>query len=98
MHFGTAETRSQTYTRMYRFDDATGRADCVVKTADTIYIFEFKLSDNGSADDAIEQIHGQQYAAHYKAKAEGKKIVLIGSSFDEQSRTIKEWKTELFEN
>ena len=96
MHFGTAETRSQTYTRMYRFDDATGRADCVVKTADTIYIFEFKLSDNGSAEDAIKQIHEQKYAAKYKA--EGKKIVLIGSSFDEQSRTIKEWKTELFEN
>ena len=44
------------------------------------------------ADDAIEQIHGQQYAAQYKA--EGKKIVLIGSSFDENTRTIKDWKTE----
>ena len=63
------------------------------QTADTIYTFEFKLSGNGSAEDAIKQIHEQQYAAQYKA--EGKKIVLIGSSFDEQSRTIKDWKTEV---
>ena len=26
--------------------------------------------------------------------AEGKKIILIGSSFDEEERTIGEWKTE----
>ena len=74
---------------------STGRADCVVQTADTIYIFEFKLSDSGSADDAIKQIQEQQYGAQYKT--EGKKIVLIGAGFDEQARTIKNWKTEVFE-
>ena len=84
-----AETRSQNYTRMYSFDDATGRADCVVSTADTVYIFEFKLSGNGIADDAVAQIQKQNYAAQYKAN--GKNIVLIGSSFDEKVRTIKEW-------
>ena len=68
----------------------TGRADCVVHTADTIYIFEFKLSDNGSAEDALNQIKKNGYAEQYKA--DGKKIVLIGSSFDEEKRTIKEWK------
>ena len=72
---------------------STGRADCVVQTADTIYIFEFKLSGNGSADDAIKQIQEQQYGAQYKT--EGKKIVLIGSSFDEKMRTIKDWKTKV---
>ena len=72
---------------------ATGRADCVVYTTDTVYIFEFKLSDSGSADDAIKQIQEQQYGAQYKT--EGKKIVLIGSSFDEKIRTIKDWKTEV---
>ena len=70
-----------------------GRADCVVITVDTVYIFEFKLSGNGSAEDAIKQIHEQKYAAQYKT--DGKKIVLIGSSFDEQARTIKDWKTEV---
>ena len=72
---------------------ATGRADAVVTAADTIYIFEFKLSGNGSAEDAIKQIHKQKYAVQYKT--DGKKIVLIGSSFDEQTRTIKDWKTEV---
>ena len=71
---------------------ATGRADAVVITADTVYIFEFKLSGNGTADDAIAQIQKQNYAAKYKT--DGKKIVLTGSSFDEKTRTIKEWKTE----
>ena len=75
---------------------STGRADCIVVTADTIYIFEFKLSGNGSAEDAIKQIQEQKYAVQYKTA--GKKIVLIGSSFDEETRTIKEWKTELFES
>ena len=72
---------------------ATGRSDCIVVTADTIYLFEFKLSDSGSADDAIKQIQEQQYGAQYKS--DGKKIVLIGSSFDEKMRTIKDWKTKV---
>ncbi|MGP1431683.1 MAG: ATP-binding protein [Treponema sp.] len=75
---------------------ATGRADCVVKTADTVYIFEFKLSGNGSAEDALNQIKEHRYAEQYKA--DSKKIVLIGSSFDEQARTIKEWKMEELNN
>ena len=75
---------------------STGRADCIVRTTDTVYIFEFKLSDNGSAEDALNQIKTQEYAEQYKA--DSKKIVLIGSSFDEQARTIKEWKTEVLEN
>lgn len=33
---------------------ARGRADAVVKTKDTIYVFEFKL--NGSAEEALRQI------------------------------------------
>ncbi|MFC1239142.1 ATP-binding protein [Treponema vincentii] len=73
----------------------TGRADCIVWTAETIYIFEFKLNGNGSAEDAIAQIQKQNYAAKYKMS--GKKIVLIGASFDEKTRTIKEWKTEVLE-
>ena len=67
----------------------TGRADCVVLTTETIYIFEFKLSGNGSAEDAIAQIQKQNYAEKYKM--DGKKIVLIGSSFDEDARTIRDW-------
>ena len=71
---------------------AKGRADCVVKTADTVYIFEFKLSGNGSAEDALTQIRESRYAEQYKA--DGKKIVLIGAGFEEATRTIKNWKKE----
>ena len=70
-----------------------GRADCVVITIDTVYIFEFKLSGNGSAEDALEQIKENAYAAKYKT--DGKKIVLIGAGFDEVTRTIRDWKVEL---
>ena len=86
--FGSAETRSQNYTRMYSFG-----VDAVVTTADSVYIFEFKLSGNGSAEDAINQIKEQNYAAKYKV--DGKKIVLIGAGFDEATRTIRDWKVEL---
>ena len=72
---------------------STGRADCVVTTADSVYIFEFKLTGNGSAEDALNQIKEKHYAEKYLV--DGKKIVLIGSSFDEQKRTIKDWKTAL---
>ena len=69
---------------------AMGRSDAVVTTADTVYLFEFKLTGNGTAEDAIAQIKEKNYAAPYQAS--GKKIVLIGSSFDEQKRTINDWK------
>jgi len=72
---------------------ALGRSDAVVTTADTVYIFEFKLTGNGAAEDAIAQIKEKNYAAPYKTS--GKKIVLIGSSFDEEKRTIRNWITEL---
>ena len=67
----------------------TGRADAVVTTADSVYIFEFKLSGNGSAEDALMQIKTNGYAEQYKT--DGKKVVLIGAGFDEEKRTIKEW-------
>ena len=72
---------------------ATGRADCVITTADSIYIFEFKLSGNGSAEDALNQIKEKRYAEKYLV--DGKKIVLIGAGFDEVTRTIRDWKVEL---
>ena len=74
---------------------STGRIDCIVQTAEVIYLFEFKLTGNGSAEDALNQIKEKHYADKYLA--DGKKIILIGSSFDEQARTIKDWKTETLE-
>ena len=74
---------------------STGRADCIVATADAVYIFEFKLSGNGSAEEALNQIKKNNYAGRYQTS--GKKIVLIGSSFEEETRTIKDWQTEVLD-
>ena len=71
---------------------STGRIDCVVRTVDSIYIFEFKLSGNGSAEDALNQIKEKRYAEKYLV--DGKTIVLIGAGFEEATRTIKDWKVE----
>ena len=71
---------------------STGRIDCVVWTADSIYLFEFKLSGNGSAEDALNQIKEKHYAEKYRM--DGKKIVLIGAGFEEATRTIQDWKVE----
>ncbi len=68
---------------------AKGRADCVVHTQDIIYIFEFKLWSAGTAEEALAQIQEQEY---YKPLLlQGKQVVLIGTSFDEEKRNIKEY-------
>ena len=69
---------------------AKGRADCIVYAKDIIYVFEFKLWSTGTAEEALAQIQEQEY---YKPLLlQGKKLFLIGTSFDEERRNIKEWK------
>ncbi|UTC67412.1 MULTISPECIES: ATP-binding protein [unclassified Treponema] len=68
---------------------ATGRADCIVELKDKVYIFEFKLASNGTAEDALQQIKEKSYAGKYLGS--DKKIIAVGSSFDEEKRTIKDW-------
>ena len=70
---------------------ATGRADCIVEFQDKVYIFEFKLTSNETAENAVKQNKEKGYADKYSGS--GKKIIAIGSSFDEEKRTIKDWKT-----
>ena len=74
---------------------AAGRADIVVETADAVYVFEFKLNGNGSAEDALRQIDGKGYLIPYSAilAADGssKKLYKIGVGFDAERRTIGEW-------
>ncbi|WP_024468661.1 ATP-binding protein [Treponema pedis] len=72
---------------------AAGRADCVVTLTDTVYLFEFKLTSGGTAEDAIKQIKEKGYADKYSGA--GKKIIAVGSSFNEEKRTIEEWKAEV---
>ena len=74
---------------------ASGRIDMLVTTRKHIYLFEFKVTTEGSADDAIAQIKERGYLK--KIRATKRPIHLIGVSFDEKTRNIKEWKEERYE-
>jgi hypothetical protein len=67
---------------------ARGRADMVMYTAHTIYVFEFKV--NHSADEALKQIDEKGYMVPYEA--DGRKLVKCGVEFSSRLRTLKEWK------
>ena len=68
-----------------------GRADAVVHTNNTIYIFEFKMEGAGTPEDALAQIKERGYANRYLA--EGKNIVCIGVTFDPKTRNIGAWRS-----
>jgi hypothetical protein len=67
---------------------AQGRADMVVYTVHTIYVFEFKV--NRSADEALKQIDKKGYMVPYEA--DGRKLVKCGVSFSSKTRTLEKWK------
>jgi hypothetical protein len=69
-----------------------GRADAVVKTADSIYVFEFKMDDNATAEDALKQINSKDYAIPYTA--DHRKLVKIGVAFSQTEKGIKRWLIE----
>jgi hypothetical protein len=71
---------------------AKGRADAVIKTADTIYVFEFKMDNNGTAEKALVQINSKDYLIPYTA--DGRKLVKIGAEFSNEERGISRWKQE----
>ncbi|MGP1461665.1 MAG: PD-(D/E)XK nuclease domain-containing protein, partial [Bacteroides sp.] len=72
---------------------ATGRIDMLVSTPAHVYIFEFKVNTQGTAQDAIDQIKDREYFR--MVSAEGRPVHLVGVSFDEKSRNVKEWKEEV---
>jgi hypothetical protein len=68
---------------------AIGRADAVVWLKDTVYVFEFKLAENASAEDALQQIDDKGYLIPYSAGE--RKIVKIGAEFSRAERTLSRW-------
>ena len=72
---------------------ASGRIDMIVSTRKHIYLFEFKVTTEGSAEDAIAQIKERGYLK--KIRATKRPIHLVGVSFDEKSRNVKEWREEV---
>jgi hypothetical protein len=71
---------------------AIGRADAVVVVNDIVFIFEFKLTGNATAEDALAQIDDRKYAARYATG--NKKIVKIGAEFSAEERTLSRWVVE----
>jgi hypothetical protein len=69
-----------------------GRADAVVKTADSIYVFEFKMDDKATAEDALKQINSKDYAIPYSA--DHRKTVKIGVEFSQTEKGVKRWLIE----
>jgi Predicted AAA-ATPase/PD-(D/E)XK nuclease superfamily len=67
-----------------------GRLDSTIQTADTIYIFEFKI--NRTANYAMSQIKKKQYADKYRSSE--KKIIGVAVSLGTKLKGIKEWKQE----
>ncbi len=69
---------------------ARGRADAVVKTKDTVFVFEFKL--NGSAEEALRQIDEKGYLIPFML--DGKRLVEVGVNFSKEMRNIDEYIVE----
>jgi hypothetical protein len=70
---------------------AIGRADAVVITDDTLFVFEFKLTESATAEEALQQIDDKNYLIPFTAG--NKKLVKVGATFSAQERTLDEWKT-----
>ncbi|MGN0270088.1 MAG: AAA family ATPase, partial [Candidatus Weimeria sp.] len=66
---------------------ATGRADCVVQTADYIYVFEFKL--DAPIEEAMKQIDDRGYTIPYTA--DQRKLYKIGVVFSTEKRNIADY-------
>ena len=79
-----------TYTILTEKAQSEGRADCIIETPHTIYIFEFKL--DGTAHDALRQIEAKGYARPYQA--DKRKLIQIGVTFSSKTGTIEEWETK----
>jgi len=70
---------------------AQGRADAVVKTVDSIFVFEFKLEENATAEDALKQIEDNNYLIPYMS--DHRRLVKIGIEFSKESKGIQRWLT-----
>ncbi len=69
---------------------ATGRADCVVKTPDYVYVFEFKL--DAPVEEAMKQIDDKGYTIPYIA--DSRKLYKVGVVFSTEKRNVADYEVE----
>ena len=67
-----------------------GRLDMAVIYRDKVYVMEFKVGKG--AEDAISQIKQKGYADRFRA--EGKRVILCGISFNEKDKKIEDIRFE----
>lgn len=75
------------YTIFIEKEQSEGRVDCIVETADYVYIFEFKL--DGDAQKALQQIEDKGYARPYEA--DKRMVYKIGVNFSSETGTVDDW-------
>ncbi|WP_300814378.1 PD-(D/E)XK nuclease domain-containing protein, partial [uncultured Bacteroides sp.] len=78
------------YTVYVEKPQSQGRVDCVVETPMQIYVFEFKL--DGTAAEALQQIHAKGYVREYSA--DPRRVYQIGAAFSSETGTISDWRVE----
>ena len=64
-----------------------GRINMVLKTTDSIYVFELKYKKDAAT--ALAQIKNKKYASAFAD--DKRKKVLVGINFSEDNKTIDEW-------
>jgi hypothetical protein len=64
-----------------------GRIDLFIRTADYAYVMEFKL--DGTAEEALQQIHDKQYALPFVV--DQRKLICVGVNFSSKTRNIERW-------
>ena len=69
---------------------AGGRVDMIVLMPDTTYVLELKV--DGTAQEALAQIHSKSYALPYQT--DGRRVVKAGISFSSDTRTVRDWVIE----
>ena len=69
---------------------SNGRIDAVIQTPQHVYIMELKR--DGTADEALRQIHDNHYADPFLT--DPRQLHMLGIAFSSDSRRLEEWKHE----
>jgi hypothetical protein len=72
------------------YHTSEGRIDLVLQTDAYTYVMEFKL--DGTAEDALAQINGKNYALPFAV--DNRKLVKVGVNFSSKTRNIERWIVE----
>jgi hypothetical protein len=72
------------------YHTSEGRIDLVLQTNDYTYVMEFKL--DGTAEEALAQINGKNYALPFAA--DNRKLIKVGVNFSSATRNIDRWIVE----